>query len=305
MSTVDSITIVYASGCYGHWIDWCIRYFGLGEELLQPFDWNGNSHRMLHTQCQGIQQYKEYCRSTPDGARIVGLHPVIDQQYNLLQVLTEVNVTSDRTVFLTPDRDSLMLAWNNKWTKVRPDWLLPYQNTIQENIKQWGVASWDSADVWAKREFLSFWWWPARLSEHGWLDVYKKNPVWDSYPEHKNLNMHTVTLSQLRDDCATSVVSILDYLGLKLQHPYEELVNVCNTWKNLQQHINKDWLVNKIIDSVVNKHYVDWSEYNLTLVDEATIQMILRDTHKLEIKCYNLNTFPTNSTNLRELTFNV
>jgi hypothetical protein len=37
----------------------------------------------------------------------------------------------------------------------------------------------------------------------------------------------------------------------------------------------------------------------LTLIDEATIQMILRDVHKLDLMCYELDQFPENTKALR------
>lgn len=307
MTKHDSIVVVYASGCYGHWIDWCINYFGLGKDYALPFDdKTGTSHQMPHRLLSGLLHFNKYLESDAMPVDVVGLHPVIRQQHNVSEVLAEVSKKLKKVVFVTPDQDSIMFAWNNKWSKIRSDWLLPYQYSVKENVKHWGKDNWSDMDVWEKREFLSFWWWPARLNEHSWKDVYKKSLDWDQYPAHKNLNIHTVTLSQLRDNCPKAIIGILDYLGLKLQRSEQDLIDICNKWASLQRHSCKDRLIADIINSMIDpRGYLDWSQSELTLVDEATIQMILRDLHNLEIKCYNLNEFPTNSKHLRDLTFNV
>lgn len=89
-----------------------------------------------------------------------------------------------------------------------------------------------------------------------------------------------------------SIQTILDYVGL---HNYS--VNRVNSFS---KHIHKDILINKIISSTVNNVYFEWDN-SLSLVDQAYIQYLLRDQYNFELKCYNLNDFPTNSKYLSEL----
>ena len=300
----DTIIIVYASGCYGHWIDWVINYFGFNKDYELPFNQaNGNAHKMQHLMLSNLESYKRFVKGKKQ-FDVAGIHPGATQDQPLDKVLSEVCQQSKKVIFLTPDKNSLMLAWNNKWTKVRDDWFLPYQDSVTQNVRQWGKQSYSDMEVWEKREFLSFYWWPARLNEHQWGQIWERDEHWDSYPNFEHLPMLKITLSELRDDCPGTVLKILDYLGLELRHTQEHLIEVCNLWSSLQKHFCKDQLVKDIVSSVVNNNFFDWKEHSLTIIDEATIQMFLRDLHKLELKCYNVNTFPTNSTDLRNITFN-
>lgn len=62
----------------------------------------------------------------------------------------------------------------------------------------------------------------------------------------------------------------------------------------LQCHMNKDLLCNQIVESIITNEYFDWSATALTFIDEAMIQKLLRDAG-VQLRCYNLNIFPTNT----------
>jgi hypothetical protein len=66
-----------------------------------------------------------------------------------------------------------------------------------------------------------------------------------------------------------------------------------------------DAIVNDIVNSVIDNTIMHWEHLNLTLVDESWIQMILRDSHGLDLQCYNLNAFPKNTSDLKKLLINV
>jgi hypothetical protein len=89
-----------------------------------------------------------------------------------------------------------------------------------------------------------------------------------------------------------------------------ELVNsdfdkIYQDWIACQFHIHKDRDIEQIVDCVVNNINLDWSDKNLTVVDEGIIQMRLRDLHNLDLLCYNLNVFPKNTFDLRKVLIDV
>ena len=77
------------------------------------------------------------------------------------------------------------------------------------------------------------------------------------------------------------------------------LDNFASQWQNAQQYILDEYkLINTIVDQTIKKQDYNWKL--LHPVAEAMIQNKLR-THGFEIRCNNLNVFPTNSIDLYNL----
>ena len=70
------------------------------------------------------------------------------------------------------------------------------------------------------------------------------------------------------------------------------------------KYTQKDIIVDNIVNAIIAGTEYDWGEGKLSLIDESIVQMRLRDLHELDLKCYNLNVFPTNTTDLKKLLFN-
>ena len=64
--------------------------------------------------------------------------------------------------------------------------------------------------------------------------------------------------------------------------------------------MNKDAVCDKIVNSIATNELFDWSTISLSILDEAWIQKSLSDKG-IQIKCYKLNTFPTNSKDFQPL----
>jgi transcription termination factor NusB len=112
------------------------------------------------------------------------------------------------------------------------------------------------------------------------------------------LHLH---VEDLFENFETTIRKILEYSGYTLARTnFDE---VFSAWRPLQKHYRKQELIDDIVDATINDKYLEWS--NLSLIDEAIVQMCLRDLHKLDMMCYNVNVFPTNTTDLRKLLINV
>ena len=61
-------------------------------------------------------------------------------------------------------------------------------------------------------------------------------------------------------------------------------------------------LVNQILIAVIENQELEWQHTQLTITDEAMIQKKLRDRN-IELQCYNLDLFPTNTTQLSLLLY--
>lgn len=74
---------------------------------------------------------------------------------------------------------------------------------------------------------------------------------------------------------------------------YNELDNFALEWRNKQEYVLDEYrLINQIVQAVLNQQDFAWNKLNI--ISEAILQQKLR-SNGFEIKCWNLNQFPTNS----------
>jgi hypothetical protein len=113
-----------------------------------------------------------------------------------------------------------------------------------------------------------------------------------------------ISIRELVDNFNHTLIFMFEQLGLEM--PRAELINsIYKIWIGLQKHTKIDYLLTKIIDSTVNNIDFDWSEQPLQLHEEGYVQWQLRDLHNIDLLCYNLDVFPTNSAELRKLLIDV
>ena len=79
--------------------------------------------------------------------------------------------------------------------------------------------------------------------------------------------------------------------------PYDKLEYIHNEMLKLQVHIGKDRLCRTIVAETLNGRYYDYSDKQLSLVDESWIQWELRNKG-YEMYCDGLNEFPSNTEEL-------
>jgi hypothetical protein len=109
-------------------------------------------------------------------------------------------------------------------------------------------------------------------------------------------------LPDLVCDLKTALDKLFNTVGLQWSHPHSEDIGaVTERWLSLQRHLNKDTVCQSIVDGIINSTHYDWADQKLTMYDEAFVQWTLRDLHGLAMRCYNVNVFPTNTTDLRNL----
>ena len=108
--------------------------------------------------------------------------------------------------------------------------------------------------------------------------------------------MTFIEIGQLRDNFVETITKLFEKLNLpiirnNIEFIYEE-------WDKLQYFKNKDKQIKEIVDAVLNDVDLDFG--GLSIIDEAEIQRQLRN-NGWEIQCYDLNVFPTNTTDLKKL----
>ena len=160
------------------------------------------------------------------------------------------------------------------------------QPGMSTNFSQWGHDSINEFETWELRE----------LASQCYYDMISANHILheDTVEQLKNKfpTIHFIEVDKLRDDFIETIKSILEYYELPINN-WDKISTIYETWLSKQLHINKDKQISDIVDALVTKQELDWTDWNLTFIDEAVIQRKLLE-NGMSIKCWNLNQFPTN-----------
>lgn len=316
--------IYYPGGCYGTFLEWCCDFFSIdGTENEFPFTSTGSSHKFdgnFLFPPPVLHKYIESDIILP----LVRIHPSIFENVNSHDMLMKnsfFDVISNDFDFLNqhfskilvchPDTTSYIWLDNNIIDKVfltdnqiallfepwgyTREFLKPLtkdqkQRFIEmlkseldlKNIQQWKDNIYDF-DIWELRELLSLYWFNRLKDSLTCWTVLK-----EKYP-----NISFISLNDLKYKFSETVIDCLEYFNVKIDpKKLSRLTELENEWRNVQYHIDKDDLVNNIVKNLISQTDFSWSP--LSLIDEAYIQKSLRD-QGIEIKCWNLNNFPTST----------
>lgn len=298
MSKKDTIPILFAVGTYGTFVEWCLNYFSGEDVVKDPFDLHGNSHGFKGHHFPDLSGWKSYVDSD-NNFKFGRLLPKVKESESVVKSIEEVLLSVDRAIVLYHDSMTL-LCINNKFDKVFEEgWLLNKQQDFASKFKKYirvsdhNKSSLNEMNAWEIREFLSFYIFKQHEAET------ENNQI----IEYQNNNIKKVNIKDLFDNFENTIKDLLSWSKIDLVK--KDFSQVYDLWISKQEHRHKDEITRKIINSVLEKHHYDWSNQKLSIVDEAFIQMSLRDLHNLDLRCYNLNVFPTNTKDLKELLFDV
>lgn len=294
MTKTDTIPILYSGGSYGTFVEWCLNYFsGRSPSKLLPFNKNGNSHLFSGNYLNGITGWREYIASDKK-YQFVRFHPKLSSKESVIVNLTEVANSSKKVIFLHMPDDLILLGINNKFEKIFSEgWLEHNKEMFKDNLLKWSSKNLSEMAIWEIREFLSFY----IISQH------KSESEIDDITSINLPNVLIISVKDLINDFESTIKKIFHYCDLPIVET--NFQDIYNSWISLQKHKDKDVIVSKIVQSVLENEQYDWKHHQLTIADEAVVQYRLRDLHNLELKCYNLNYFPTNTLTLKELLFHV
>ena len=268
INNIDSNTmsIVYPSGACGSFILWAIFYFTGKIDL-----WNTE----VKTD------------TTIDGVKIIRLHPKLSGNDSALENTKYIIDTSKKTLQLYTDYQNFALGINNKYEKHN---FSLRDEDFAVNLNGWGVKSLADLEKWQIRELLSFYAWEQHQSETE-IDSIK------TLTDDKLLNVE-IGLLHNSNTFEQTIRSIMSHFNIPVVR--QDFENIYNKWIALQHHHYKDELLEGIITNTLNSTYYDWSNKKITLIDEALLQYKLRNLG-FELKCFGLNDFPNNTTQLETL----
>jgi hypothetical protein len=333
--------IVFPGGCYGTFFEWLFNF--IEDPLIKlPFWEDGSSHDFDGNFLWPKERLFQYISSGKKSRfsrmhlgvfdeinRFDGCH--LDEYYKILdKELSFLSNHFDNIMVIGFDQESVLWFHHNGFDKVIftdqnfEDNMVPlgyskevfksfFTHDPAERIKHlidlevkselspfkvtnligWNKNNIHDFDTWELRELLSFYWFTRTDGE---IDAWEKNKLlhddilFISITDIKNKFIDTVTKSANHFD-----VGVPDNMIDRLQQVYAK-------WLPLQKHINKDSICSQVVESLLAQTPFDWSNCNLSILDEAWIQKTLRE-NDIEIRCHDLNVFPTNTEEFLPLLF--
>ena len=219
----NTIPILYNGGTYGTYLEWVLTTLTTDVDIVTPFTQIGNSHLFHGHQLFNIDGWRRYIDSAQP-TQFVRLHPKTKKDESLSDNLNSVLSAVDQMIYLYPDKNSVLLAINNYYTKTWRDWWVhQFDYSIdQEKIYQnWPVdRSTPIKDIpnWIRREFLSFYLMPA------WFDQVE----WYHPGRWQNPKCITLTVQDLLYNFESSIIQIQEFCNLTFtKNPKEVLL--CHT----------------------------------------------------------------------------
>jgi len=294
---MKNVCIVFSGGSYGTFIEWCLNYFGDPTFPIDaPFTKLGNAHNFKGNHLLTIDNCIEYTKST-NSYPFVRFHPKTNKDEKILDHLKFVSQHFKKTIYISPTAETFAWSLNNKLEKIWGvhGWMKENKDIIHNNINHWGNFTLaEEMETWQFREFLSFFIYDQHLDE----TEMSLTPMITNYIN----NIHIITLDNLKQNFKQTILDLLDYCQI-VPVRIKTLNHVHSVWLDKQYHIAKDDIISKIISSLSNNEFYSWYGLNLTVTDEALVQYFLRQ-QGIELRCYNLNTFPTNTDDLKKLYVN-
>ena len=323
--------ILYPAGCYGTFFEWIFNFLEGTKDTL-PFNDNGNSHKFKGNSLWPPEKIFEHVNSN-NRYHFSRCHPHIVEKVNEHELVFQKNYHEilqddldylknhfDKTLILAYDEKSILWFENNGFDKIVltivDDKLKPYgyseeffkelltsdpilrtkhliDNDIKsisstfniENLLGWNKTSIYDFDIWELRELLSLYHFSKNFGQiQAWKTLAVDNP-----------NNMFIFIDSLRDEFIYVILKAAEYFNITVDNlKLEELKKIHKEWVVLQRQMNKDFLCNQIVKSIISNEYFDWSDATLSIIDEAWIQKSLNDAG-LQFCCYNLNIFPTNT----------
>jgi hypothetical protein len=293
---INTIPIIYSAGAYGTYVEWCLTTLCSQQPIQEPFTPVGNSHGFEGNFLSGITGWREYLSSNTLH-KFVRIHPKRSAEESLTGNLTEILDSTEGIIYLYPDRDSMMLVINNYLSKPWDDWWLHHFSTsidVSKIYSNWAVGNTpiEQIPMWVRREFLSFYLMPAWYDQVEWYHL----DTW------KHPRSHTVLMKDLLYNFESVIDQLQQRFDLEFVRPISDLLPYHEKNLQLQTHKNQDQLCKHIVDSILNNTDFDWADQKLPLASEAYVQWQLRNSG-YEIRCHELDKFPTNSVHLKELLY--
>jgi hypothetical protein len=288
--------IIYPSGAYGTFLDWCINWFsGSIAEEMSPFTETGSAHAWIGLAAGDVtgrdNETIEYWLNSDVESLVLRAHlplPLSDLTCESFQKVVLSYRTNFRKILVINNNVNWhLLTLHNQFTKIA--WAT-YEHISSDIINHYKdqFSATMPIPIWQLREMMSFW----HGRTHSFLtDIY--HPIIDD----KIIN---IDIGMLMENFENYLVDLFKKIDLPMTRS-DRLTEIKEKWLSLQKFKDRDRQCLDIVSATVNGSDLDYSRYDLHILDEAFIQWKLRDTHGLDLLCHGLDTFPRTTQLLRRL----
>lgn len=292
------IQIIFVPGTFGSAVEQYIRCF-TNNSTLETFNVaeDGSTHIYTlpyHFRCKhDLTDFLEYYKNLASEEIVSSIYPMADLcSDNVINFFADEQFLQDKKILITINstRDAeLVLLFQyykqaNGIIQKQTDFL--FLHNLKDHLKELGenYKTIDDVPLWAVREWFSLYY-PGVITT--WIDINYDLPDCMTINFTNILYKTNETLKEIFKFCNKSLIK------------ERELALASVYWQDKQQYILNEFnLLEKIVESTVNKISFKWNK--LHIIAESIIQSRLRFMG-YEIKCYNLNEFPTDSLVLNKL----
>lgn len=291
------INIFFVPGMFGSTLEYMLRNFTQNfNKVNGHITEDGSLHsfdKEFHPETGDMTQ-QFFQRFIPDIAITTPIYPMPDEKLSGIIAKWPGDLSTSKNIFIhanaIEDAELNILFQYYKISKgVLQHGLGIFCGDNTHNIVNWNenYQSWRQMQPWELREWLSLFY---REWINEWIHI---NDDIKSIDQKLVLG-NTDILNNLED----AFLKIVDYCGLTPTMTHDSFVT---EWTAKQQYIlDEFYLIQKIIQNTLDQQYFKWSKEQLCFLSESIIQARLR-LLGYEIKCYNLNEFPTNSLDLHSI----
>jgi len=297
------ILIVFPPGAYGTYLNYLLSKITDSTEFNgNVFEPTGSAHHFrsvrgydINVDADALDTEKIH-RYSHIFFRTHGFTPKNpNKNSNLAKLIEEF----DYFIHINFYEDRLLTIHNNMLTKQDNtmhnfyDWLLVHELDLIKS--RWTVPTelTNPRDVerWIVREFCSMYFIPIWVRQALTQEYFQFNHKRQLYIDVKDFLNNPIT---------DTIDLIFSFCQIDYDYDRELVTSIHQTMLDKQQHLHSDADCEYIVQQTLANVLYDFKELNLTLFDEAWIQWKLRE-HGYELQCYGLNTFPTNTIDLRKI----
>jgi hypothetical protein len=275
------IVILFPAGAFGSTLEYCVRNFS--NELTKVnhrVQADGSMHNF--TKEFHPTTFEQYMYNVgPKHEVITPIYPTLNYTSPVESILHWKNILPKeaRTIVIYFDgieqyERNTLFAFSKA-----PNFL---QSVLKDKAQVWNSAyqSHNDMTIWELREALSF----LVCQSNDYVNI----------DQHVPNNFMKITPDDILFRLPTTLKNILTFCDLTYND--DKLADFYLNWQKKQQYVlNEFKLINEIDSSIKSNRNFSWNK--LSIMGEAIIQSRLR-RQGVELKCFNLINFPTNTTQL-------
>lgn len=294
----NTLIIAFNAGAYGTYLEWVLNSLLNDQPLQLPFTELGNSHASkLGHNLLDMTGFQRYLASNHDFVT-AKLHPKTKKTHSLRKNLEHILDHVPSLILLYPDRSHELMCIGNYMTKIWSEHA--YKNAWKDLdpndiYKNWNIdpkTDLCEIPVWIQREHMSFY----------LFDAWRDQVEWYFPDRWQHPRAMILSTKELFDDFENTLIRIRDFWGQEYKKNLSEMMDAHAKMIKIQPHLNKDQMCAKIVNIAIGLDQSMIEFGNIDLTGQAWIQHQLRN-NGYELKCHDLNDFPTDTHCLKSLIY--